>query len=206
KRRHTIFSRDWSSDVCSSDLDSIKIFAQSIVTYDFNLDFYNDMLVSGAAEDGSPVQLILPNRKGFSLEERTPLSVIRNASLAMADLNTDGNPDCLVTGEDNVGQPKSSVYYGRGTLDPVVRDTTLSSNVITHLFAADLSSDGLVDVNVVSAGSDNRFLIGGAGEAVLPLDNWIDQGFGDADGDGDLDLVQILNGEFAYFENTTEEI
>lgn len=186
--------------------DSIKIFAQSIVTYDFNLDFYNDMLVSGAAEDGSPVQLILANRKGFSFEERTPLSVIRNASLAMADLNTDGNPDFLVTGEDNVGQAKSSVYYGGGTLDPVVRDTTLSSNVTTHLFAADLSSDGLVDVNVVSAGSDNRVLIGGAGEAVLPLDNWIDQGFGDADGDGDLDLIQILNGEFAYFENTTEEV
>lgn len=188
--------------------DSTRIFAKSIATYDFDLDFYSDILVSGEREDGSAVQLILENQKGFSFDEGTPLSTLRNASLAMADFDMDGNPDYLVTGEDDGGEPKSKMYYGSGTLDPGVRDTTLSENVVTNLFAADLTSDGLVDVNVVSTLSaevENRVLVRGTGEMILPSDDWIHQCFGDADADGDLDLVQVLNGTFAYFENTSVE-
>lgn len=189
--------------------DSIRVFAKSIATYDFNLDTYVDMLVSGESEDGSPVQLILANRKGFSFVEGTPLSAIRNASLAMADFDRDGNPDFLVAGEDAGGQPKSLLYHGSGTLNPAVRDTTLSDNVITHLFAADLTSDGLVDVNVVStlaADTENRVLVRGGDETILPSDDWIHQRFGDADADGDLDLVEVLDGAFTYFENTTAQV
>src|SRR5690606_16284610 len=31
RRRHTIFSRDWSSDVCSSDLDIVQVERKHIV-------------------------------------------------------------------------------------------------------------------------------------------------------------------------------
>lgn len=189
--------------------DSVRIFAKSIITYDFDLDFYNDILVSGEAEDGSSVQLILANRKGFSFVESAPLSTVRNASLAMADFDTDGNPDFLVTGEDDGGLPKSLWYYGSESLDFVVRDTTLSDNVITSLFAADLTSDGLVDVNIVSTLSayiQNQVLVHGGGESTIPSGDWIDQRFGDADGDGDLDLVEVSNGAFIYFENIIAEV
>src|SRR5690606_40944421 len=38
RRRHTIFSRDWSSDVCSSDLANINVGGEDyLATYDTSL-------------------------------------------------------------------------------------------------------------------------------------------------------------------------
>src|SRR5690606_39801712 len=38
RRRHTRFSRDWSSDVCSSDLGSSKVLTASTATTSTNVD------------------------------------------------------------------------------------------------------------------------------------------------------------------------
>src|SRR5690606_39570952 len=37
RRRHTRFSRDWSSDVCSSDLENVKVPWEKIVVMDEDL-------------------------------------------------------------------------------------------------------------------------------------------------------------------------
>src|SRR5690606_39962842 len=41
RRRHTIFSRDWSSDVCSSDL--MKVEALPVIEGNYNLQNYDEM-------------------------------------------------------------------------------------------------------------------------------------------------------------------
>src|SRR5690606_40738575 len=43
RRRHTRFSRDWSSDVCSSDLDEVKAVAKATGTT------VNDVLIANLA-------------------------------------------------------------------------------------------------------------------------------------------------------------
>src|SRR5690606_39345262 len=40
RRRHTSFSRDWSSDVCSSDLKAARLRAESIAAQDRNIFLY----------------------------------------------------------------------------------------------------------------------------------------------------------------------
>src|SRR5690606_40368926 len=57
RRRHTRFSRDWSSDVCSSDLQILAKYSQHFV--DLNL-FNNEPTmphIPGGVEDFIPVQL-----------------------------------------------------------------------------------------------------------------------------------------------------
>src|SRR5690606_41092610 len=60
RRRHTRFSRDWSSDVCSSDLD----------------DYRTVVLVEAASRGGVPgtVSLVEPDaaRAGLAVDPRVP--------------------------------------------------------------------------------------------------------------------------------------
>src|SRR5690606_39958781 len=49
RRRHTIFSRDWSSDVCSSDLN----FPQKHVLLKSYTDIFGDDIPASQVEDGN---------------------------------------------------------------------------------------------------------------------------------------------------------
>src|SRR5690606_39431211 len=58
RRRHTIFSRDWSSDVCSSDLDYIfepnkEEIVKSLIPNSLKTQFYKALLDSHAGEHGA---------------------------------------------------------------------------------------------------------------------------------------------------------
>src|SRR5690606_834553 len=61
RRRHTRFSRDWSSDVCSSDLVDVLAHVDVIKKYGLRPDVdpsgWYDAVVSAAAESGTAVEV-----------------------------------------------------------------------------------------------------------------------------------------------------
>src|SRR6266542_5967721 len=103
RRRHTICYRDWSSDVCSSDLDGAGGFTCSPSTPglppgsypywdaavgDFNGDGKADLAVVGA---GTAVAVFLGGATGFTTYVSYPLLDIDFAtSVVVADFNRDG--------------------------------------------------------------------------------------------------------------------
>src|SRR5690606_40193518 len=73
KRRHTNFSRDWSSDVCSSDLsaaelsnEELEVFINQIKEFDFEV---------AAFTRGSSPALFLKDGKVFS-QNLKPITVV----------------------------------------------------------------------------------------------------------------------------------
>src|SRR5690606_40705089 len=57
RRRHTRFSRDWSSDVCSSDLQSLlrEILEEKYVSLFAQLETFNDIRRTIAEPFGLPI-------------------------------------------------------------------------------------------------------------------------------------------------------
>src|SRR5690625_7884037 len=51
RRRHTRWPRDWSSDVCSSDLDTIVMLSKEIETTEAELHYAAGMIAGLAADD-----------------------------------------------------------------------------------------------------------------------------------------------------------
>src|SRR2546422_7221025 len=54
RRRHTRCSRDWSSDVCSSDLADLLRLEEEVAEPSFALDLQHDRLAALAILDGAP--------------------------------------------------------------------------------------------------------------------------------------------------------
>ena len=189
--------------------DTLAFHAAYLSFHDFNSDFYTDIFLSGQKEDGTPVQLILANEKGFEFAPLAENGAVGDAAVTEGDFNADGFVDILVSGSNGPSQPASRVIYGNGSLDPLVRDTILASGIVRSLFAGDMTSDGRVDVNIVSVnGSEvqNINLMAGDEEEILPTNDLVDQRFGDADGDGDLDLMLLRPGRLAIHINSIEAI
>lgn len=197
------------ADVWNLLSDTLAFDATDLIFHDFNRDFYFDIFVSGRNGDGDPVQVILANKKGFAFVPLAESGNLSDAAVAAADVDADGYMDILFSGSDGTSQPSSRLVFGNGSLDPVVRDTTLVPGIVQSLFAADMTSDGQVDINVLFLeGGDVRNItyVSGLGETTLPSEDIVNQRFGDADGDGDLDLMVLTPGRITVYENTVSEI
>src|SRR5690606_3326240 len=109
RRRHTRFSRDWSSDVCSSDLDTL------------------------VANTLASVVLINDGKGQFTIRElpiQAQFSPIH--ALLVKDINGDGNPDILTGGNSEVARVStgpSTANYGMVFLGDGHGDFTLSDPV-----------------------------------------------------------------------------
>src|SRR5690606_27679709 len=177
--------------------------------HDFNRDFYTDIFLSGQKADGTPIQLILANEKGFTFAPLAEHGAVGDAAVTEGDFNADGFIDILFSGSNGAAQPASRIIYGNGSFDPVVRDTTLASGIVQSVFAGDMTSDGRVDVNVVSLNGgevQNINLLAGDEEEILPTNDLVDQRFGDADGDGALDLMLLRPRRLASHINSVDAI
>lgn len=189
--------------------DTLAFHAAYLSFHDFNRDFYTDIFLSGQKADGTPIQLILANEKGFTFAPLAEHGAVGDAAVTEGDFNADGFIDILFSGSNGAAQPASRIIYGNGSFDPVVRDTTLASGIVQSVFAGDMTSDGRVDVNVVSLNGgevQNINLLAGDEEEILPTNDLVDQRFGDADGDGDLDLMLLRPGRLAIHINSVDAI
>src|SRR5690606_39872181 len=98
RRRHTRFSRDWSSDVCSSDLNMIKDSQPGIASLDGNFGginqtiaggygWSNDKLINLAAWSGeqmfptAPAELYSPAAPAANFDLRWEMAINTAASL-----------------------------------------------------------------------------------------------------------------------------
>src|SRR5258707_8240697 len=60
RRRHTRYWRDWSSDVCSSDLDRLKSVSKGYASFDYHLTDYKpaDLVKMQILVNGEPVDAL----------------------------------------------------------------------------------------------------------------------------------------------------
>lgn len=194
------------ADAWSLLSDTLAFHATYLSFHDFNRDFLKDIFLSGWKEDGTPVQVILANKGGFEFVPVKETGLADGAIVTEADFDADGFFDVLFSGTNDAA---STVVYGNGSFNPLVHDTTIVAGFVRSLFASDMTSDGLVDVNVVSFDGNeisNLNFIADQGEKALPSDDFVDQRFGDADGDGDLDLMLLSPARITIYENISDDV
>jgi len=149
-----------------------------------------------AQQDGSLSQPILTN-----------LSLTPNpGSLAVADLDADGNPDLLCINRQTNGNGAIHVAYGRsdGTYEPPISIPTLNNaggnDRGVRLLAADFNNNGLADIVVASSATivvhyassprnyEPPLTVVGSQSSVI---EWIQAH--DINSDGRLDLMAVRN-------------
>src|SRR5690606_40319834 len=89
RRRHTMFSRDWSSDVCSSDLPdpALATYRIKISNGNGNFDavrFYNEYFVSPNL--GTPILMNLLGDTDKLLEVQDRKSVVQGTCVVLGEL------------------------------------------------------------------------------------------------------------------------
>lgn len=175
--------------------DSIKVHATFIEVHDFNQDGVNDLFVSGELENTSPYHAILINDRLMNFTEGSLIDGIAEVSPWLADINYDGIFDVVLAGINNNNEGIVLTVTSNENSDFTIEETTSLDFSPKQLFAADLDSDGQVDIQV--QGEDqtstpfNKIYLANEAIEPLPSDDLIAQRFGDFDYDGDLDLVQL---------------
>ncbi len=177
-----------------------------LATGDFNLDGLPDLVTADFQANGISVHLgttppgaanaTFANRQSFGLGASP-------SSIAVADFNGDGKPDIVAT-----SRTPGAVLVRLNTTTPgsstVTFAATQSFSAGTNPAAvavADVNRDGLLDVIVANAGSNNVTIlrnttaVGGATAGFAAAQNFAVQSSptsvatGDLNGDGDIDIV-----------------
>src|SRR5215203_1665849 len=149
RRRHTRYWRDWSSDVCSSDLDAWMTTLDAVLTRDSN--GHHGVSVGDADGDGLDDLYVaqpagLPNRlyraRGDGtfddITDRAGVGVLDDTAQSLfADIDNDGDQDLvLATGT----QPLLFLNDGTGRFSPVAAAFTFDTplqGLLTGLSIAD---------------------------------------------------------------------
>ena len=161
-----------------------------------------DLLVTGRNSARVPVTLLyLNNGNGsFTLDTQANLPGVQNGSAAWGDLNHDGLPDLVLTG-DSASGPITDVFInnGNGTFTP---DTQASLPGLTNSSVAlgDYNNDGYLDIlfaGQTAQGSLITEIFQNNGNGTFTLDSQanlpgVDNGsvaWGDFNNDGYLDIL-----------------
>src|SRR5690606_10796817 len=121
RRRHTRFSRDWSSDVCSSDLESYNLFATSGILFNHEsprrgLEFVTRKVTDGVAR----IQLGLAKELRLgNLDAHRDWGFAGDYVRAMWQMLQQDEPDdyVIATGEAHSVQELVEIAFGHAGLD-----------------------------------------------------------------------------------------
>ncbi|MCS3679280.1 surface protein [Salinibacter ruber] len=176
--------------------------ASSSSVADVDGDGNPDLLITGEDSSGTPTAtLYLGDGNGGFTEANADLTGVYRSSSSVADVNGDGNPDLLITGEDSGGTPTATLYLGDGNGGFTEANADLTGASSSSSSIADIDGDGNPDLLI--AGDDGSFN-GGRVEVYLGDGNggFTEAGadltgvaFGsstsiaDVDGDGNEDLL-----------------
>lgn len=163
--------------------------------FDFDRDGFNDLFLSGKMTDSDSIVCELFYSTGDLGFVRNTISPPVAGSTSIADLDGNGYFDILLTGKDSLSRDTTIVLFNtEGRLSALTFPIQGLSNA--NVFAADLNSDGKCDVLIhgYTADSDTVNLISYNSSVTqrdtLNISRLHTQRFGDADRDGDLDLLQ----------------
>lgn len=192
------------------DLPTVGEGASAIA--DVNEDGHPDLLMTGSGPDldGVGARLYLGNGDGTFERANADLMGLERGSISAADVNGDGHPDVLLTGQDEERNKHTKLYLGDGTGSFIDADAGLQGVAFGSSSIADVNGDGHPDL-LISGNSDNGritklYLGTGNGtfsEANASLKGVYDSStsIADVNGDGNLDL--LITGADATLDPTT---
>lgn len=174
-------------------VDPMRMKATAIDVVDADGNGVHDLFVSGRVSSDSLFTGFLFNHGDSIFAPRTGNEWIGTASTA--DLNSDGKFDIAFTGNTKNGIRVDKIFTS-GT------NYTLSDEPVTltgqRIFLADFNSDGVVDHSFFgkTANDDAIHFIryGDSDFDTLDVQNVSAFAFGDREHDGDLDVLQIVEG------------
>lgn len=194
------------------------------VVLDFDKDGFTDLFVAGIRADGDSVALLLLNQKELEFSVQAVESdSLQITDYVVSDFNDDGFPDVLVSRDiDNSPRSLEVLINNQGVNFSSQPDNNRLRLKNTKVFAADLSSDGLLDTDVegMTIGQTGGLLarerMFNTSQGVTyegdTLANTSGQGrrYGDFDFDGDLDHFELttdLTGSVLWlFENVEPDV
>src|SRR5438477_10693251 len=195
RRRHTRLTCDWSSDVCSSDLETLSRAREPVF-----IDITSHAL--GQTESYGNQMLHGVDYWRTVLDEACGIDVYGNNGLAVGDFDGDGLDDLYVC--QHAGLP-NRLYHNRGdgTFDDVTERAGVDvlDSTACALFA-DLENKGRQDLLVVCGSGPLLFVNQGSGRYSLkrdafqfvrpPQGTFTHAAIADYDGDGRLDIYFCL--------------
>lgn len=125
-----------------------QIYNSSMAFADVDTDGDQDVLIAGQTASGAITQLYLNDGKGdFSEIDSAPFTKISKGSVAFADVEGDGDPDILLSGEDTNGNPVTELYTndGQGAFIKVA-DTPFVGVASSSVAFTDLDGNSTPDV------------------------------------------------------------
>lgn len=127
---------------------------------DVNKDGYQDLIVSGRLVDPKiwAIRMYINDGSGnLNWSGGTPFEAINNGDIKMADLNSDGNLDVLITGTNSSLNPTTSLYWGDGNAGFIKEPSDGFEDVdISDIGITDIDLDGDLDVLLMGLNTDNN--------------------------------------------------
>jgi len=145
---------DGSFDEADAGLTGVgRLASASIADVDGNDE--PDLLITGETDDGSATAILYLQEDGAFSEADANLTGVFESTSSVADVDDDGNPDFLITGQDANNNFTATLYYGNGdgTFDRANAGLTGVTNGGTGI--ADVNDDGRMDLLIT--GFDTNF-------------------------------------------------
>jgi hypothetical protein len=151
----TLYLGDGSGDFTEADAGLTGVNSSSTSIADVNNDGNLDLLIAGSARNiiGESTKLYLGDGDGGFTEAEAELTGVRRSATSIADVDSDGNLDLLITGEDG-SYPKAKLYLGDGNGGFTEAGTGLTGVDDASASIVDVDNDGNPDLLIT--GSDDR--------------------------------------------------
>ncbi|MFM9950383.1 MAG: T9SS type A sorting domain-containing protein [Saprospiraceae bacterium] len=183
----------------------------SIAFSDVDGDGDPDVLITGSIDFFTSIAKLYANNGTGTYSEvpGTPFEGVSSGSIAFSDVDSDGDPDVLITGSNNSGTPIAKLYANNGMGNySEVSGTPFDGIDSGSIAFSDVDNDGDPDVLITGANNNSSTRIAklyandGTGNYSEVLGTPFEGvssasvAFSDVDGDGDQDVFLMGNNTF----------